>query len=892
MTRHTAPLVPAAVAGLLGLLVSPSPLSAANRFYMVNETLHLGSSGNVLSVFADLDQDVFALSIHLRYDESRIRVTSVEAGAATAALDPEYDEGVAAGPGEVVHGMVFDLEDPIDKRLTPGTGMEIFRLTVDVVSPSAASAALTFENDAEAPWHRNVVTDANGISVPSLGLVSATLTLSDLSPSITSFTGNSGAPGKEFVVSGSNLDQPGRTVTVGGQAAAATLVGSTLRVTAPSCTASGPVAVEVCTIYGCDADPAGFTYDCPLPPVIESLSGATGGPGTIFTITGRELNRPGRAVTVGGRAAQATLLPGGATLQVTAPGCDGTGPVEVEVCTVHGCDAEPAGFTYNDCPGPPVIDQILGGAGVPGTVFQVLGRELQRPGRAVRVGGRAAQAALRADGITLDVTAPACSAEGVAAVEVSTDFGSDSEAAGFDYTGGCDGSSPPPVIVAIAGGAGRPGTVFQVSGESFGAPGLTVTVGGRTAQAALRADGVTLDVTAPACSGDGPATVRVCTDFGCDSEPAGFDYDCPGPPVIESLADNAGGPGAIFRVTGEEFDESGLAVRVGGRAAQATLLPDGVTLEVTAPACDADGLVEVEVCNDFGCDSEPAGFHYDCPGPPVIESILGASGGPGTVFTVIGAELNRPGLQVTVGGSPAAFTLLGDGATLRVTAPDCDATATAALEVCTSLGCDSEESGFEYTMGCADTSPPVITGLSGNNGPPGTVFRVLGRSFGAPDLAVRVGGAAPDAFVLVDGMTVEVTAPACAAIGPAPVEVCTRNGCDSEPFGFLYSSGCEAEVGPFVRGDINGDGEVPGSTTDIVFLANFLFLGGAEPPCRAAADVNGDGGVPGSTTDIVFLANFLFLGGAEPPAPGPRECGPGNAEDAALGCEAHACRDP
>ena len=77
----------------------------------------------------------------------------------------------------------------------------------------------------------------------------------------------------------------------------------------------------------------------------------------------------------------------------------------------------------------------------------------------------------------------------------------------------------------------------------------------------------------------------------------------------------------------------------------------------------------------------------------------------------------------------------------------------------------------------------------------------------------------------------------------------------------------------------------PGATADIVFLANFLFLGGNPPPCRAAADVNGDGEVPGSTTDIVFLANFLFLGGDEPPAPGPRECGSGTKADLKLGCE-------
>jgi hypothetical protein len=93
----------------------------------------------------------------------------------------------------------------------------------------------------------------------------------------------------------------------------------------------------------------------------------------------------------------------------------------------------------------------------------------------------------------------------------------------------------------------------------------------------------------------------------------------------------------------------------------------------------------------------------------------------------------------------------------------------------------------------------------------------------------------------------------------------------------------------FVRGDADGTGEVPGTTTDIIVLANYLFLGGDDPPCLAAADINGDGGVPGTTTDIIYLANFLFLGGEEPPAPGPRDCGLGTAADEKLGCLEHPC---
>jgi hypothetical protein len=96
----------------------------------------------------------------------------------------------------------------------------------------------------------------------------------------------------------------------------------------------------------------------------------------------------------------------------------------------------------------------------------------------------------------------------------------------------------------------------------------------------------------------------------------------------------------------------------------------------------------------------------------------------------------------------------------------------------------------------------------------------------------------------------------------------------------------------FLRGDVDGSGDVPGSTADIIRYANVCFLGTGMIPCRAAADVNGDGQVCGSVTDIVYLASFLFLGQEAPPFPFPG-CGiSADEDDIALGCELEpeACR--
>jgi hypothetical protein len=84
---------------------------------------------------------------------------------------------------------------------------------------------------------------------------------------------------------------------------------------------------------------------------------------------------------------------------------------------------------------------------------------------------------------------------------------------------------------------------------------------------------------------------------------------------------------------------------------------------------------------------------------------------------------------------------------------------------------------------------------------------------------------------------------------------------------------------PFKRGDSNSDGTA--NIADASFTLNFLFLGGRDPTCSAAADANGDGTV--NIADASFLLNFLFLGGRDLPFPFP-DCG--RVDNAA--CDAYA----
>jgi len=96
----------------------------------------------------------------------------------------------------------------------------------------------------------------------------------------------------------------------------------------------------------------------------------------------------------------------------------------------------------------------------------------------------------------------------------------------------------------------------------------------------------------------------------------------------------------------------------------------------------------------------------------------------------------------------------------------------------------------------------------------------------------------------------------------------------------LISAGSTAlpAASSFVRGDSNADQSI--DVSDPVNTLGWLFLGGAELPCKDAADANNDERL--DLSDAVFELAYLFLGGPEPPAPFPT-CGP-DPEGAALDC--------
>jgi hypothetical protein len=75
-----------------------------------------------------------------------------------------------------------------------------------------------------------------------------------------------------------------------------------------------------------------------------------------------------------------------------------------------------------------------------------------------------------------------------------------------------------------------------------------------------------------------------------------------------------------------------------------------------------------------------------------------------------------------------------------------------------------------------------------------------------------------------------------------------------------------SEISNIVRfkcGDANGDGGL--NAADVVYLINYLFIGGPPPVPMVVGDVNCDGVI--NAADVVYLTNYLYISGPKPCSP-------------------------
>jgi hypothetical protein len=76
----------------------------------------------------------------------------------------------------------------------------------------------------------------------------------------------------------------------------------------------------------------------------------------------------------------------------------------------------------------------------------------------------------------------------------------------------------------------------------------------------------------------------------------------------------------------------------------------------------------------------------------------------------------------------------------------------------------------------------------------------------------------------------------------------------------LLDNGCCVGI----RGNINGDAGQAIDISDLVYLVDYMFTNGPEPPCMDEANVNGFGDI--DISDLVYLVDYMFLDGPAPAA--------------------------
>ncbi|MCK4606962.1 MAG: hypothetical protein KAU35_06675, partial [candidate division Zixibacteria bacterium] len=65
-------------------------------------------------------------------------------------------------------------------------------------------------------------------------------------------------------------------------------------------------------------------------------------------------------------------------------------------------------------------------------------------------------------------------------------------------------------------------------------------------------------------------------------------------------------------------------------------------------------------------------------------------------------------------------------------------------------------------------------------------------------------------------------------------------------------------------GDIDGSGGLLIDIADMVYLVDYMFNEGPEPPVMVSADLDGEGGDIPDISDLVYLVDYMFNQGYAP----------------------------
>ncbi len=424
----------------------------------------------------------------------------------------------AGGTSVTITGTTFTGASSVTIGGTPASFTVVNPTTITATTPAHAAGVVDI-----------AVTTAGGVGT-GVGLF--TYIAPPGAPVVDSMNPANGpaAGGTAVAITGANFTDA-TVVTIGGLAAAFTVVNdTTITATAPA-HAAGVVDVTVTTSNGTGVGSGLFTYLAPPPPTVDAISptsGSTAG-GTVITITGANFTGA-TAVTVGGIAVATFTVASDTTITATTP-AHAAGAVDVAVTTPNGPGTGTGLFTYFAPPPGPTVSAIdpASGPAAGGTAVTITGTNFTGAS-AVTIGGVAATAFAVASDTTITATTPAHAA-GAVDVAVTTPNGADTGTGLFTYLA----PPPGPTIASVNPGNGPigGGTVITIVGTGF-TGASAVTIGGVNALGFTVASDTTLTVTTAAHAA-GVVDVTVTTANGTGVGAGLFTYVAPAPSPTKAI---------------------------------------------------------------------------------------------------------------------------------------------------------------------------------------------------------------------------------------------------------------------------------------------------------------------------------------------------------------------
>jgi hypothetical protein len=514
-------------------------------------------------------------------------------------------------------------------------------------------------------------------------------------------------------------------------------------------TTSGPVEVLARGVRRRARDPFRIT----TPPVVQRFAPSSGAPGAEVTIYGLNFGSTTTGFTVRlGTQALRVLAVGPTQARVQIVDGAVTGPFEVEVHS-QGVAQSSTPFTVY---APITIREFTPTLGPIGTEITIRGTGYSPvlANNTVLIGGRPARV-LAAGETELRAVVPERVSGGRIRVQVR---GREAVESASEFV-----VTTAPVVARFTPASGAPGTQVALQGDHFGTSmdTVTVTLGGATCPlASVGPTLIALRIPDNASSGRFQVTVR-----NQGSGESSTDFEVLSPLTISSFAPTGGPGGTEVVISG-----AGFAARTRdnevflGPVAVQVLSARGDELRVRLPANATTGRFRVRAAGRGEALSRNS-FRVQV--GLAIDRIEPPRGQVGDTVRLLGQGFSLPELRVLLNGQPVQHTVVSDGE-LTVGIPTGAASGPFIVRVAR-MG-EARSAGV-FTV----TVPPVLTAMSPNSGPPGTVVTLQGQGFNPLITANRA--RINDVQLMVEAVSptqMRVRIPPNAQSGPITVEVQDR----------------------------------------------------------------------------------------------------------------------